>query len=374
MTVFLIIGIIILIVVLIAAPIVFLQAQRILRVQKNYERGLKIVPILIHLPPPSDDTEVNGRDVRDVTEETISKAQVIYNIIASTIQKGFKSNFYGQRHFAFEIIGSDGFVYFYAAVPIALLEVVKQAIVSAYPTARLEEVAEHNIFNQVGKMSGTVGGELVLKESFAYPISSYQEAKRDSMQSLLNALSTLGKEDGAAIQLLMRPAFSGWRKVATDIASNKRKGKEHGFNFSGLLKNIAIAFVKPPHSGEDHSDKKELSNLDQNIVDSIDDKTRYPGYEVSIRIVVSSNISQQAQAILGNIVASFSLYDAPGRNGFKFVPAKDTSELVASYLMRFFPQEQNKTILNAVELATIFIFLINEIFRRLNSHVRIPNR
>lgn len=356
MAAILIIGIVVLIVALIAAPIVFLRAQKILRIQKNYERGLKIVPLLIHLPPSSDDTEVNGRDVRDVTEETISKAQVTYNIIASTIQKGFKSNFYGQRHFAFEIIASDGFVYFYAAVPIALLEVVKQAIVSAYPTARLEEVADHNIFNQAGKMPGTVGGELTLKEPFAYPIASYQESKRDSMQALLNALSTLGKEDGAAIQLLMRPAFSGWRKVANDLASNKRKGKDHGFNISGLLKNIAIAFVKPPHNGDDHSDKKELSNLDQNIVDSIDDKTRYPGYEVLIRVVVSSNISQQAQAILGNIVASFSLYDAPGRNGFKFISSKDTNDLVTSYIMRFFPQEENKNILNAVELATIFHF------------------
>ena len=197
-----------------AAPIVFLQTRKTFREQKNYERGLKIVPLFIHLPPPSDDTEVGNRDVRDVTDETISKAQIIYNIIASTFQKGFKHGFYGQRHFAFEIVGSQGFVYFYAAVPIALLEVVKQAINSAYPTARLEEVAEHNIFSPVGKVSGTLGGELTLKEPFAYPIATYQDLKRDGMQALLNALSTLGKEDGAGIQILMRPANPGWRKTA----------------------------------------------------------------------------------------------------------------------------------------------------------------
>ncbi len=356
MTVFLVIVVILFVLALIAAPVIFLRAQRIYREQKNYERGLKIVPLLIHLPPPSDDTEVNGRDERDVTEENISKAQVIYNIIASTIQKGFKSTFYGQRHFAFEIIGSQGFVYFYAAVPISLVDVVKQAIVSAYPTARLEEVAEHNIFNQVGKMTGTIGGELSLKEHFAYPIANYQESKRDSMQALLNSLSTLGKEDGAAIQLMIRPAFSGWRKVATDLASRKRKGHTKSFSALGVLKNIAIAFIRPPHGSDDDHGKSELSNLDQNIVDSIDDKTRYPGFEVLIRVVVSSNVSQHAQAILGNVVASFSLYDAPGKNGFKYVPAKDTEDLVTSYIMRFFPQEQNKTILNAVELATIFHF------------------
>src|SRR5688572_7804497 len=170
-----------LLIALIVAPIMFVQARERMREQKNVERGLKIVPLLIHLPPPSDDAETAGRDVRDLIDENISKAQIIYNIIASTLQKGFKTRVYGQRHFGFEIVGTKGFVHFYAAVPLALIEVVKQAIVSAYPSARLEEVAEHNIFSPIGKMSGTVGGELSLKESFAYPIATYQEVKRDAM-------------------------------------------------------------------------------------------------------------------------------------------------------------------------------------------------
>src|SRR5665213_18996 len=111
MAALLIVLIILLVLVFVATPIVFLQTRKVFREQKNYERGLKIVPLLIHLPPPSDDTVVGGRDERDVTEETISKAQIIYNIIATTVQKGFKPTFYGQRHFAFEIVGTQGFVY-----------------------------------------------------------------------------------------------------------------------------------------------------------------------------------------------------------------------------------------------------------------------
>ncbi len=358
MATFITIILIIFVLILIAAPIVFLQLRRGFREQKNYERGLKIVPLLIHLPPPSDDTELGGRDVRDVTEETISKAQIIYNIISSTVQKGFKSNFYGQRHFAFEIVGTQGFVYFYAAVPIALLEVVKQAIVSAYPTARLEEVAEHNIFSQVGKANGTVGGELTLKEPFAYPIATYQDLKRDGMQSLLNALSSLGKEDGAAIQILMRPANPSWRKASSAHASKKRKGHDKGGGAGGFAKSLATALVKPPESsGKDEKKPPELSSLEQSTLDAIDEKTRHAGFEVLIRVVASSNISQRAQALLSNVVASFSLYDAPGRNGFKYTPAKDVDALVTAYLMRFFPQTpKKKNILNAVELATLFHF------------------
>jgi hypothetical protein len=360
MTAFLFIAAIIFIMLAIAAPIVFLQTRRTFREQKNYERGLKVVPLLIHLPPPSDDIDVGARDLRDVNDETISKAELIYSIIASTFQKTFKHTmFYGQRHFAFEIVGSQGFVYFYAAVPIALLETVKQAINSAYPTARLEEVSEHNIFSPVGKVSGTVGGELTLKESFAYPIATYQDLKRDGMQALLNSLSTLGKEDGAGIQILMRPANPGWAKKAQNLASNKRKGSK-GFdlgNLGSLIQDLATAMFKPPeHDDKKDGGGKDLSNLEQSTLDAIDEKSRHPGYEVVIRVVASSNISQRAQALLNNVVASFAIYDAPGRNGFKYTPAKDINALITAYIMRFFPQEHNSNILNSVELATLFHF------------------
>jgi hypothetical protein len=344
-----------------AAPVIFLQTRKRIRDQKNYERGLKMVPLLIHLPPPSEDIEATGRDTRDITDENISKAQVIYGIIASTLQKGFKAKFYGQRHFAFEIVADKGFVYFYAAVPVSLVEVVKQAIVTAYPTARLEEVAEHNIFNPVGKLSGTVGGELNLKESYAYPIATFQELKRDAMQALLNSLSTLEKEDGAGIQILMRPADPSWRKNALGIAGKKRKGegnnKKGASQFLGIGKDLATAFVKPPEAKDDKKDpKNDLSGVDQAIIDAIESKTSQPGYEVLIRVVVSSNISQRAQGILNNIIAAFSLFDSAGKNGFKFAPTKDIDEFTTSYILRIFPQNANKNILNAVELATIFHF------------------
>lgn len=344
----------------IAAPLGFLQVRKLFREQKNFERGLKMIPLLIHLPPQSDDTDANGRDVRDIVDENISKAQVLYNIVASTFEKGFKKDFYGQRHFTFEIIGTKGFVHYYAAVPISLVEVVKQAVISAYPSARLEEVSEHNIFSPVGKLSATAGGELTLKKHFAYPIATYQDLKRDAMQSLLNALSNLDKEDGVGIQIMLRPANDGWRKSASDVASKKRKGTESKKGKDELFwwaKQIPMAFIKSPEDKSGGgSDKPELSSLEQSVVDSIEEKTRYPGYEVLIRIVASSNISQKSQGILKSVLASFALFDAPGKNGFKFTPAKDIEHFVTAYIMRFFPQATNQNVLNAVELATLFHF------------------
>ena len=356
MDVVVVIGIIFLAALVILGPVLFLKLQKTGRSNKNYERGLEMVPLLIHLPPASDDTEANGRDVRDVVDENISKAQIIYNIISSTTEKSLKNRWYGQRYFSFEIVGSKGFIYLYAAVAVDMLEVFKQAIVSAYPSARLEEVTEHNIFSEVGKLNATVGGEMNLKESYAYPIATYQDLKRDALQSLLNAMSTLEKSDGAAIQLLFRPADNGWRKHASGVASKKRKGKDKGTNVSALAKQLLTAFVKPPESKDEPGSQKELSSLEQSVVDAIDDKTRYAGFEVTIRVIASSNLLQRSQGILNNVVASFSLFDAPGKNGFKFTPAKDIGEFVTSYIFRFFPHQKKPNILNSVELATLFHF------------------
>ena len=345
------------IIMIVAGAVVVNIYQKTLREAKNYERGLKMVPILIHLPPASDDIESGGRDQRDVTEEVLSQAQVMYNIISSTAVKGFKSRVYGQRHLSFEIVAREGLVYYYAVVPTVLVEVVSQAIAAAYPSARLEEVEEHNVFSQVGKMSGTIGGEFTLKKSFAYPIATYIESKRDASRALLNAISSAGREDGVGIQVLVRPASEGWSKKATSEADSitKNKGeKAGGIAGLGVSGGIMEALWKPPESSEKEKLEKPMSAVDQSKVDAIQDKVRYPGYEVLIRVVVSSNTAARSQALLNNIVSAFALFDSPSFNGFKFNLAKNIDELVTAYIFRFFPQTVNRNVLNSVELATLF--------------------
>lgn len=334
----------------------FSQYRKTLREAKNYERGLKMVPMYIHIPPSSDDLEGGGRDERDVTEEILSQAQVMYNIIASTAMKGFKSRIYGQRHLSLEIVAHEGLVHYYAIVPTVLIDVVRQAVAAAYPSARLEEVEERNIFSQTGKMTGTIGGEFTLKKNYVYPISTYQESKRDAARALLNALSAATREDGIAVQLLIRPAADGWTKNSIDTANKIKKDKgSKKAGFAGLNpKDIMGALWKPPENGETKPEDKQLSSLEQNLVEAIEEKTRHPGYETLVRVVVSSNSATRSQALLKNVVAAFSLFDSSVNNGFKFSIAKDIEELVTAYIFRFFPQSITQNILNSVELATLF--------------------
>ena len=330
----------------------FNQYRKVLREAKNYERGLKMVPMYIHIPPMSSDLDGNGRDERDLTEEVLSQAQVMYNIIASTATKGFKTRIYGQRHVSFEIVAHEGLVHYYVVAPVSLVDVIKQSVAAAYPSARLEEVSERNIFNPAGHMSGTIGGEFTLKKDFAYPIATYQEAKRDATRALLNALSGAVRGDGVGIQLLIRPALPGWAKVASDVANQirKNKGVKGGFQTKGIIE----ALWKPPEVSDVKAEDKQLSSTEQGVVDGIENKSRYPGYETLIRVVASSNTAGRSQALMNNVVSAFSLFDSPTNNGFKFAVAKNMEEFVTAYIFRFFPQGVNQNVLNTVELATIF--------------------
>ncbi len=313
-----------------------------------------MIPMKIHLPPQSDDIEVGGRDERDVTAEALSQAQVMYNIISSTATKGFKSRVFGQRHMAFEIIVKNGVIHYYTVVPITLIDVVKQAVAAAYPSAELEEVEEHNIFSQTGRISGTIGGEIHLKKDYAYSIATYEESKRDAMIALLNALSSAGKGDGAAIQILLRPAPEGWAKRAEKLAAKIRKGKKGGSSPLGGMTGILEMLWKPPQQGEAKHGDHQVTSAEQSIIDSIDEKTRYPAYETMIRVIASSNTAVQSQTLVKNIVAAFALFDSPQKNGFKFNVARDIEEFTTEFIFRFFPQQVTANILNTVELSTIF--------------------
>ena len=336
------------------------------RRRKNYERSLKMVPMMIHLPPRTDDIQGGGRDERDVINEEISQAQVMYSIISSTLTKGIKSKLYGQKHISFEIVAHDGLINYYAIVPAVLTETMKQAITAAYPSARLEEVHDPNFFSSTGGMDAVVGGEIELKDDFWYPIASYEETKRDASLGLINALSVAKKGDGVGIQILFRPTDEGWTRKSLQRVQNLRDGKKGRreannflgrlvYGFGNLVGDLAEALWKPPEAHYPYKDsEKVLSNLEQEEITKIEEKTKYPGFEVLMRFVASSDSKTRSTALLGGVVSVFSQFDSPNYNGFKYNQIKRSRDLVEDYVLRNFPQEQNKFILNSVEMASIF--------------------
>ena len=329
-----------------------------LRKAKKYERGLKMVPLLIHLPPSTDDIEGGSRDERDVDNEAISKAQVMYSILSSTITKGMKTKIYGQRHFSFEIIAADHIIRYYAIVPAVLVDVVKQAIQSSYPTARIEEKSEENIFKGGGGIDAVAGAEITLNKESYLPIATYEDTKRDANRAMLNVLSSLGENEGAAVQVLFRPAQKKWSSKAKEYVENVQKGKKPK-SFGSSLGNLAMDIIRAPweapsehekNSSEDHS----ISSQKQDEIQAISNKLKFPAYETLIRIIASSSSGPRSEAIVGGLASSFAQFNSPMLNGFKINTMKDRKKLVVDYAFRFFPLKNTSSVLNSVELASVF--------------------
>ena len=326
---------------------------------KNYERGLKMVPMLIHLPPSTDDIQGGGRDERDVTNEALSQAQVMYSIIASTVTKGFKSKVFGQRHISFEIVAANGLIKYYAVVPAVITETVKQAVISAYSSARLEEIEQDSIFAQEITTDQIAGGEMRLKKDFVYPINTYEDTQRDASLAILNAMSVTKNGEGLAMQLLFRPTDGGWTKKSTDWVQNIKDGKKSGdtgrkivAGIFTLIKDFIQAFVHPPE--HDDENKEALTNLQQEEIGVIENKTKYPGFETLVRVVASASTKERSEAMLSGLVAAFSQFDSQSYNGFQYDILKDPRKLAVDYIFRLFPQGTKENILNSVELASIF--------------------
>ncbi len=335
--------------------VAYFTYKRKLRRAKAIERGLKMVPILIHLPPQSEDTTAGSRDVREVMREKVAQAEVLYNLLAGTATAGVKARLYGQRQIALELIANGGVVHFYAAVPVPLVSLVKQAILTAYPGARLEETEDYNIFNREGRLAATMGGEMVLRTEGAYPIATYKTLERDPMEAILAILSSLGSTDGAAIQIMLRPANPTWVRRSAVVADGLRKGRGAGLGFTP--QDLVQAALKAPSARR--ADEKDAgvplaSNLELAAVEQIEEKTKHPGFDALVRVVVSTDSVARSQQELRDIATAFALFDTPGLNGFKFLPALDVQGLVTAFIFRFFPPELKGGVLSSEELATLF--------------------
>lgn len=342
----------------ILAAILFGAKITKLRKSKRYERGLKMVPLLIHLPPTTDDIDGGGRDKRDIAIEAISKSQVMYSILSSTLTKGFKTKVYGQRHFSFEVIAKDGFIKYYAIVPAVLTETVRQAVQSAYPTARIEEKREENIFAPRGTVDTIAGAELTLNKESYLPIATYEDTKRDASLAILNALSTVKQDEGASVQILFRPVQKSWSEKAKQHLESMQKGKTTkktvGAGIGEFAMDVLRAPWEVPDLHEKHEEVQQITGVKQDEITAIANKLRYPAFETLVRVVASAPTKPRSDAILSGILSSFSQFNSPEFNGFKVNTMKDPKKLAIDYTFRFFPLKTSSNVLNSVELASVF--------------------
>ena len=322
--------------------------------------------IILWVTLPKEKEDEKGSNVLTIqqVQEKIGVAETLYSTIAGLkAQSGMKSWFYGRDDiFSFEIVASKGKIDFYIVVPKKLQSYVEEQIHAQYPNAYIEDIEDYNFFQPkcvVQAKSLSFG-----KESF-FPIKTYKKFDSDPLNSLVNALSKIREDDGAAVQFVMRPVDKSWRSFGVSVASHMQQGKK----LSKAIKEAKSGFLsemlhdlKPKKEDASQPDVYRLSPMEEEVVKGIEEKASKAAVETNIRIVVSANDKNELDEYSDNLTNAFTQYNVYNYgNGFESEKMR-LNKVMHDFIHRNFT-EKKKMVLNTEELASVFHFpipLINE--------------
>ena len=282
------------------------------RNRNREERSLDYILLQVALP-------------RD-NETKIDVAEQMFASIHSLYKGGFLSFLSSLPHISFEIVALPEDIRFYVSVPNNLRDFIEKQINGAYPGAEIKEIDEYNIFSETGKVAFT---SLSLKNTDFYPIKAFRELPTDSLSLVTSALAKMQPGEGAAIQILISPAGKKWRSKGNSFIAKTKK--------------------------QEADPEKAKFQVDQKELESIDNKCAKPGFNTTIRIVVSSTTLESAKANLNNIIGSFEQFSGD-LNSFKKNKHLIKKAFMIDFIYRYFPIFGKTSVLNSEELASIFHF------------------
>ena len=274
----------------------------------------------------------------------------------------FRKIIYGSPAISLEIANSakSEEIVFFIAVPRKFRENIEKQIHSFFPYASLEKTTDFNIF---APGSVTEASIISLKNKFALPIKTYENQEMDPLNAIANAISKLETvSEGAAIQLVLRPAGTAWRAKGRRIAHEMQQGKRlrdvdksisgHIFDGLGELLSGLLSGGKKDENALDKNKTVQLTPEEQELVKSIEKKASKTGFETNIRLVASAATSARAQEILSHLENAFSQYENADVNCFQ-VKRGNKKEIAYDFIFRNFKSEE-KIILGVEEISSIF--------------------
>lgn len=289
----------------------------LLRLKKREKISLEMVTLEVKLPK---DNEIK-----------IDVAEQMFSSFASLKKSGWRSFFDLDDVIAFEIVGKPSEIHFYVSAPSKIVDLVEKTIYGYYPSADIQRVDEPNIYSEEGKVAFA---GLVQKTYTYLPIKTYRDLPSDPLSAITSALSKIAEGEGAMVQILIRPAGGRWKEMGKSYVASIKKNEANP--------------------------EKATFKTDPKTLEKIEDKCSRPGFESTIRFVVSSKTKEMAEIHLKNIKTAFSQFNSD-LNGFKGTKILFKPGFMINFIYKFFPIfelsfSRSVSILSSDELATIFHF------------------
>lgn len=345
--------------------VAFLLAKSRYMAAANLKRSLNMVFLKVQMAKKEsrDEQDQEQKDNAKDFKEVVGVMAQLFDSLHSIYSGKWQNKYTGEDFLSLEYVVVQDQIYFYFVIPSDLSSLVEKQITGFFPDAYVEQVDEYNIFQPDCK---TAAKALTLKKHFMYPIKSYQRLTTDPINNLTNALSKLRYEDGAVIQIMIRPT-AGWQKKGREEAKNilNQKPAKKGLDLNPLK--LILGFINFIMGQEDKSGAKpdvqgRTTPMTDEEVKELENKNSGKGYETIIRIVCSSDDEKEVKSNLTNIVSTFAQYATESANSFSSVKHYPERKIIEDYILRRFSfpwlQKFKKqiSILSSEELASIFHF------------------
>lgn len=340
---------------------------KLIRHKINIERSLNMVFLQIRVPKKEskEDREVEGeqysmqKDFKEICGGIMSQ---FYESMYSLYQKEWHAFFTDQDFLSLEYAVIDGLVNFFIVCPRELVSLIEKQLTAFYPECYVEQVDDYNIFKPNSHVASCY---IVTEKPFWYPIKSYSRMTADPLNGIVNSLSKIGKDEGAAVQFMVRPKKEGWqhkgRKEANKIFQNK---KSHDFAWYNPLSWFVMIFDLMFHEESLTQKTPEQSERTTPMTDEevkgMEEKNSKPGFETIIRLISAANSKQEAAINLTAMRSAFTQYGSPNGNALEHTRWHDNRKLVTNFIFRNFHRGFNqwirghRMIFSTDELASLF--------------------
>lgn len=340
-----------------------------MRNKANLERSFNMVFLEVKIPKKEskDDRDVeseqfNNRDFKEASGGVMMQfLESLYSIYA----KEWSGFFKGQDFLSFEYVVLDSMVHFFVVCPRDLQSVVEKQLTAFYSDAYIEQVEDYNIFKP---NSEVVSCYMVPTQPYWLPIKTYQKMNVDPLNGIVNSLSKIDGDEGAAVQIMVRPIKDGWqskgRGVANDMFQNKKSSGLAWYNplswisfmLELLIKGESVALPKEDKPGE------RTTPITDEEIKAIEEKNTRSGFETIIRLVSSAKTKREANINLTSMKSAFSQFSTINANSLDYTKWHNNKTLVTNFIYRNFDlaillkYHAQKMILSCEELASLYHF------------------
>lgn len=340
--------------------------RKVLHAHAVKSESFKKIILMITVPKGEKAEESQNVESIDGVREKISVANTFFSTLGGMkAQRGWRAFWFGRNDdFSLEIVADkDQLISFYAAVPRSMHRYFEQQLHAQFKDAQIHEVEDYNIFEPHGV---TVASVLSLKRKYLFPIQTYDKIEGDPLNAITNALSKMEKNEGAAIQYVLRSATPEWHRTPAKVAQTMQQGKKLERAMKEVTGNVftkTFIFLgrmwgkkRKEGQGIDAVTEREyrLSPMEEEVVKSLEDKTSHAGFNVSIRVVVDAPTKEQAIRKADNILHAFTQYSTyQFGNSFSFSKPKQDVHEIENFIYRHF-DEKHHMLLNSKEMASLW--------------------